>query len=323
MPGCKPLFDESANPILLIDHPEDVQLWPPSALPPESCRTWCVEDLPQIEYRLRLAQAGDALHDIRHLRRLIRAILTKTQAHIANTQRTSSRTRSLLDKVQSKQARAVSAYRVARAAIGKLAPNEEFGLWKKTLLELKDCDIRGPGREAYEPSESRHVQSWIWMAVPQTSTSTSTSSDDIACALQVEWCKGQERAQRYEEEVQLVVEEMRRTLAYFEWDMREWKAFGSNPPDVPAADAQTQVGVSSYAFKQADIRRRLMETCLGDWFNILEVHSLGSSWLRRFPRPPDNKCHRLLSNVKLYHSTPSVPDPTSSLPCVHTIPSKI
>ena len=138
MPGCESLL-ENADPILLIDHPEDVQLSPPSALPTESRHTQCVDGLPRIEYRLRFAQAGDALRDIRRFRRLIRAILTKTQSHIANTQRTSSRTRGLLEKIQFKQARTVLTYQAARAAIVKLAPNEEFGPVRATLPFALTC----------------------------------------------------------------------------------------------------------------------------------------------------------------------------------------
>ena len=45
--------------------------------------------------------------------------------------------------------------------------------------------------------------------------------EDFHAVLRVEWCKSQERAARYEEEVELVVEEMRRTLTFFEWLVRE------------------------------------------------------------------------------------------------------
>ena len=47
--------------------------------------------------------------------------------------------------------------------------------------------------------------------------SVSGDDQDLSSALQVEWCKAQERATRYEEEIELVVEEMRRTLVFFEW----------------------------------------------------------------------------------------------------------
>ena len=135
-------------------------------------------------------------------------ILTlKMQLHIANMQRTATRTRGLFDKVKVKLNQAVSTYRVSWKAIESLAPNEEFGPWKETLLQLRDSNIHRPGREDSEPSESRFVQSWIWTTALQHSTSP--NDPDLQATLRIEWCKTQERAKRYEEEVQLVVEEMR------------------------------------------------------------------------------------------------------------------
>ena len=64
-------------------------------------------------------------------------------------------------------------------------------------------------------SESHYVPSWIWHMPLQGSVSG--DDQDLSSALQVEWCKAQERATRYEEEIELVVEEMRRTLVFFEW----------------------------------------------------------------------------------------------------------
>ena len=158
MPGVQSLLD-TVNPLLLAVHPEKVDLWLPSALPPDSRTAWCIDGLPRIEYRLRFAQATSALHEIQFCRRLIRALNTKIQSHINNTQKTSTRTRSVFQRVNAKQTRAAATYRVSWRAINGLAPNEEFGSWKDTLQELKESDIRGPGRELYEQSVSRFVLS--------------------------------------------------------------------------------------------------------------------------------------------------------------------
>jgi hypothetical protein len=103
-------------------------------------------------------------------------------------------------------AQAAATYRAVRSAINKLAPNEEFGPWKKQLQELLQGDICGPAPEGSETSQSCHLPSWIW----QTPLDTSISADeeDFCAAIQVEWCKAQERAARYNEEIELVVEEM-------------------------------------------------------------------------------------------------------------------
>jgi len=63
IPGSAPFLD-AVNTVLLANHPENVTLWLPSALPSALHKTQCVTGLPQLEYRLRYAQATNALHDI-------------------------------------------------------------------------------------------------------------------------------------------------------------------------------------------------------------------------------------------------------------------
>ena len=301
IPGSETLIN-AIDPVLLADRPENIELLLPSALPPASRNTQCVDGLPELEFRLRCAQAADALHDIRSFRRLTRILSVKTQSHISNTQRTGTRTRSLFDNVNVKLAQAVSTYRTSRAAIANLAPNEEFGPWMKALQVLRNEDIRGPGSDESKPKPgaSRFVQSWIWTTAPLTSTST--EDPDLQAALRVEWAKAQERAKRHEEEVELVVEEMRRTLVTFELKSQEWASFVTSPPlGDSAIDSVTMVGIAAYANKQADIRRRMVTTFVNDWYHLLEKLPSKVEWLEKYPRPPEIKRRRLVSNVKLYH----------------------
>ena len=48
MPGTDSL--DAMDPILLADHPENVDLRLPSALPPTSRNTQCIDGLPRLEY---------------------------------------------------------------------------------------------------------------------------------------------------------------------------------------------------------------------------------------------------------------------------------
>lgn len=305
MPGSEPLIN-AIDPVLLADHPENVELWFPSDLPSASRDAQCIPGLPKLEYQLRHAQAADALHNLRHFRRLIQTITIKTQAHISTTQRTTTRTTKLFSRAGAKQRQAISTYRAARRAIVELAPNKEFGPWKDTLLELTNNDVRGPRREEDEPPESRRVQSWIWTTASQVSTSL--NDPDLHATLRVEWCKAQERAKRYEEEQELVVEEMRRTLATFKWNIEEWEAFAISPlPGAPSIDATTAIGIAAYAHKQANVQQRMIGTFVNAWYPTLERLSLGSSWIEEHPRPSDAKRHRLPSNVQLFHHTPQTP----------------
>ena len=107
MPGLEPLL-KTADPELVAEHPEDVQLWLASALPSTSRASQCVGGLPQLEYLLRSTHALKSLQDIRRLRRLAQPVREKMQSHIGNTQKT--RNRSLLDKVNAQSRHAVATY---------------------------------------------------------------------------------------------------------------------------------------------------------------------------------------------------------------------
>jgi len=302
MPGAETLLD-NIDPVLLADRPQDIELWLPSALPSISRDVQCVAGLPRLEYRLRFAQAANALHGICLFRRLTRAITLKSLVHITNTQGTTTRGRGVFERTKAHLSEVVSTYRVSRKAIANLAPNEEFGGWKAVFLVLKNEDIRGPGDEGSK-SKSRFVQSWIWTTAPRVSTSS--KDPDLDAALRVEWCKAQERAKRYEEELELVIEEMRRTLVTFEHNAREWEERAARP--LPATlDAATVAGAAAYAHKQANIHRELIKVFINDWYEILEGQPLAASWLKNYSRPPKRHRRRLECNVKLYHSSSPAP----------------
>lgn len=278
MPGIDHLLNET-DPVVLANCPETVQVWFPSDLPLPTRDDWCAASLPRLEYRLRYAIAANTLQDICRFRQFSQAISTKTQSHISNTQKTGTRGRGQFERVQQKITRAAATYQACWSAIKRLAPNEEFGAWKNTLQELRQEDIRGPGREkSSETSESHYVPSWIWHTPLQGSASG--DDQDLSLALQVEWCKAQERATQYEEEIELVVEEMRRTLVFFEWRACEWESRATTPlTGSSEVDSTAAVGVSAYAYKQASVYRKMVDVFVNDWYKCLKTKSLGSSWL--------------------------------------------
>jgi hypothetical protein len=139
------------------------------------------------------------------------------------------------------------------------------------------------------------------------------------------------------EEVQLVVEEMQRTLVFFEWLACEWERRATVPlmdsskvdsaasevdstasevddtaSDVDSmvleVDSTTATGISAYTHKQAAVYREMVAVFVNDWYECLETKSLGSSWLKHYPSPPMIKRCRLVSNVRLYHPTFARPD---------------
>ena len=127
----------------------------------------------------------------------------------------------------------VLCYRAAHSAL--LAANLERQDWEDRLKDLKDSDVQGPGKDDFYFQEAgkatyggRYEISWIWL-VPQSKSEIDRNSSKQVFdeGLQVEWSKSQARKMRWEEEVQIIQEEMRRTIVYYEWKQQWW--LGQNP----------------------------------------------------------------------------------------------
>ena len=97
----------------------------------------------------------------------------------------------------------------------------------------------------------------------------------------VHWAKCQARAERYEEEVKLTVEEMGRTLRYFEWK-RDW--WLSLKPESSDSNHPSQIrdGLCAYACRQSHLYDNLVTLYVTHWRTYLTSHSLGSSWLGKY-----------------------------------------
>lgn len=82
------------------------------------------------------------------------------------------------------------------------------------------------------------------------------------------------RADRWTEEVILLLEEMRRTLAYCNWKQEWWlKRVASRSGPVHLED-----GTSAYARKQADVWSKLGKSFADQWAPIIQKHNLPSDW---------------------------------------------
>jgi hypothetical protein len=92
---------------------------------------------------------------------------------------------------------------------------------------------------------------------------------------------------RYAEEVELLLEEMRRVVAFLEWDRDRWKkralhapqwrANDTTPPQTlssPSTSATLgtqpafEEGLKAYALRQASVRERLLSMFLQQWHDV-------------------------------------------------------
>ncbi|KAH7906698.1 hypothetical protein BJ138DRAFT_1219360 [Hygrophoropsis aurantiaca] len=229
----------------VIDKPEDMKLWLPSEIGAEIT---CGHDLRKIEWRLRYAQAHDALEEVRRAVRLIKYILTFKDRN-SRGQKPNTRSRSTLNNMDARCAASVAKYRAAYAALMQLNSFVDQVGWQNTLRPLNDEDIQTMG-DLLVMGEGRRRLSWIWMVHGVADDSEKGLQD----ALRVEWCKARARAARWSEEVELLFEEKRRILQFFDWEAHQWDKRATS--DLPS-DAVAREGYVAYAFRQAALRRAI------------------------------------------------------------------
>lgn len=81
----------------------------------------------------------------------------------------------------------------------------------------------------------------------------------------MEWAKSYCRAMRFTEEVQLIQEEMHRTLRFLSWKANDWESC-TQGSDLPPEDLRD--GLSAYASHQAQVYRRLAEHFTTLWAGV-------------------------------------------------------
>ncbi|KAJ7318568.1 hypothetical protein DFH08DRAFT_1036369 [Mycena albidolilacea] len=201
-------------------HAEAVRLFLPSDILDQAKRIRaCAEGLPGVEADLRVGEAREALHALQQ----------------------DLRTRAL-QQINLKIHRAKVRYRYVRNTLKRLKGD---GPWERELQVLEDKDVRALNKRAEEEEqrqavhnyedvaeeggvaaygvvvlgEGRRTLLWIWYSArPEEPTEA-----ELVEALRVEWCKAYARMQRWQEDVVLVEEEMRRTIEYGYWSAREWE----------------------------------------------------------------------------------------------------
>lgn len=264
---------------------ENIPLWLPSSLPatlPAQLRTTgLAPGLLDKETRLRVGQADDALAKIRHQRRIVTGLVIFKKLNVSGAgQKKNTRMRTLFKRFNHRTERVAERYRASRKALEVLDPG---GAWESRLKVLHAEDIHGPGKEEVdkhdrrpEASEKRREQSWIWL-VPRVETAPDIGvmEEHLDANLRVEWAKSRARAARWTEEVALLPEEMRRTLAFFKWKAEWWRSqigLRSDEPDHICS------GVDAYAERQAVYLERLAIGFVKCWLPILQKHGVRPCW---------------------------------------------
>ncbi|KAJ6483057.1 hypothetical protein DFH09DRAFT_949912 [Mycena vulgaris] len=177
----------------------DIELWLPSALKRRaggaSAENGCTVEILTCEYRLRVGQVNEALHDIR------RHLLVRTHLYI----------------LKDRHARGVRANTRSKTKIEVI---EERIRWASAQYQMTGAlaTAKGKRRKIVRP------MSWIWLAqIEGRKLGEPEQQDEGTCevlsgctwtyttaALRIEWAKTRARSLRWAEEVNLLEEEMRR-----------------------------------------------------------------------------------------------------------------
>ncbi|KAF8065143.1 hypothetical protein FPV67DRAFT_1419520 [Lyophyllum atratum] len=244
--------------------------------------------LSEMEWDLRNAQASDALAELRDGLRL-RSYLYMDKDRFQRGQRHNTRSRGIIDRTEVRITAAASKYRAARKAIGGLAASlGKFG-WEDVYQELKDRDIRALSEEDITkvrrpgPAEGHRELSWIWKKLGDLELYDELLQDD----LRIEWCKGKARADRWQEEVLLLLEEMGRVDRFLSYKAAEWTAHAASIVKVAFYDdAATDEGRAAYAHEQAAMYRAMQRRCAHLWRHVPAYVAAGSGLI--IPKDVEN-----------------------------------
>ncbi|KAA1479985.1 hypothetical protein DENSPDRAFT_789779, partial [Dentipellis sp. KUC8613] len=273
--------------------PEFEKLWMPSDVPSHLQRTGLASGLVEKEKRLREAECEEALHEIRRFIRIRMGLRHYKSVHVDGpSQKRNTRARTIIQNFTAKRDRQFDRYKAARSALDALDPDPQAN-WRTRLLPMQYKDMVDPsgddedkaevkgkkGKRQAALGEGRREVPWIW-CVPQSLTGSIPNQDvmsaeEIHESMRATYAKSRARVRRWNEEVLLLLEEMRRSVAFLQWKASLWfsRANGrsSAPPDI-------QSGIHAYALRQAEIHQALSQSFINRWNPLLIKLNLSVEW---------------------------------------------
>ncbi|KZP14909.1 hypothetical protein FIBSPDRAFT_751237, partial [Athelia psychrophila] len=276
MPKFDPLShaDLTAAPCQI----EDCVLYLPSELSASDRRKFCPNGLPDLEDRIRYAEACDSLENLRHH---LRTRSFANRFKVANTtgQINNTRAREAQARIDDKVHTFAVQYRRARAALLVLRAGKDKR-WQDKLAPLLQSDVRALNEReltqqekdemrsaAASVGEGHRKPSWIWY----TGVRQEELDDPMTRkALRVEWAKAGARGDRWEEEVVTLDGEMGRVLEYCGWKHDWWKCQTQRRlPDLQLErDKTLREGLSAYAEQQAHMESTLASIWEQKWMTV-------------------------------------------------------
>ncbi|KAL0567115.1 hypothetical protein V5O48_014873 [Marasmius crinis-equi] len=274
--------------------PEESMIWMPSRVPAIKRNSACIKGLSEMEIKLRTALCHDDLDGIRHTLRLkSRMLLFKHQNVSGQREGVRSRTvinnvhdrakiyaqsyrdnrKALVDLVgeggidktlkmlKDSDVRSYTDPERVKVGPGRLGTREDEvdeGEPEPTPTEdgseinLVSVDRRSKDfRHKHGTRETRMMNSWIWTTGEIDRGDGTDDNDELLLEV---WARSRARASRSEEEVELLREEMQRTLRFLGWKGKWWREHVAKRPHASSA---LQEGLRAYALSQERIQLRL------------------------------------------------------------------
>ncbi|KAJ7466765.1 hypothetical protein B0H11DRAFT_1921662 [Mycena galericulata] len=251
---------------------ERVKLWMPSELAAAERDVGCLAGVAEMEARMREGQCANTLDELRDRLHTKRHLIGFRDSNITG-QKKATKAQTLLSQIGERADLLADKYRRAREGLSALrgatyAP--QYRELKKEDMTLdgevgdedvaarKKLALAGVGKRGRLPrhldGSSKKTLSWLWTAAGIT-----LSPDDEGAeaalheSVRVEWSRAKARKIRWEEEVTLLREEMRRVLRYLDWQARCWDERAL----TPRGSEELQAGLRGYAARQSRMHREL------------------------------------------------------------------
>ncbi len=301
---------EGPSPVLNLTSLK-VKLLLPSDLDPSICSKCCPQSLLQTEIRLRFATAEDALQDIQKYLAVKKTLVNYKIKHVSGPgQRANTRARAIIDRFKSKIEHCADKYKAASNALELLDRDGSqtsslfnvnwthrfMPLTTKDLVFLNDdpeeeeeeglsrvsrTDTRKRKRHEEQLGEGHRTLGWIWR-MPSWNPgqdSNTQDNDPFNTTVRIEWAKTKARAERWQEEVILLQEEMRRAIVDMEWQAQQWKTRVNARSDVSPDLLQ---GLMAYTYKQANIHTSFAASYAKKWIPILKQNGFDYSFASHY-----------------------------------------
>ncbi|KAJ7025067.1 hypothetical protein C8F04DRAFT_1269674 [Mycena alexandri] len=246
--------DEAGLDVEALDvKAEAIKLYMPSELSAVEREVGCLNNVVELEVRLRENQCQNALVQLRGHLHSKRHLIGFRNTHVSG-QVKATKARTLIAQVGERAEACANKYSQGRLALTRLCGAD----FTPHLKVMKSADITLDGEEESSDTAARKKLAMIGAGkgarAPRHVVGTSKKEKALHESLRVEWCRTKARKRRWEE--------MHRVLRYLEWQSGWWLARVSVCDREPV---ELRAGLAAYARRQADVYARLQAHFRKQW----------------------------------------------------------